>query len=111
MACGVGARSRHSHLVVKLDAGKPWALAPLADDSGDKTGARHIRGGRAFARLALYMPAITAIRYNASFKAFYDRLLAAGKKPKQALTAVMRKLLVLANTLIRENRIWLPTYP
>lgn len=86
-------------------------LAPLAVDSGDKTGLRHIRGGRAFARMALYMPAVTAIRYDQSFKACYDRLLAAGKKPKQALTAVMRKLLVLANTLIRENRMWKPIYP
>ena len=86
-------------------------LAPLADDSGEKTGARHIRGGRAFARLALYMPALAAIRHNGTFKAFYDRLLATGKKPKQALTAVMRKLLVLANTLIRENRLWQPIHP
>jgi transposase len=85
-------------------------LAPLADDSGDTKGARHIRGGRAHARLALYMPAVAAIRYDAGFKAFYQRLLAANKKPKQALTAVMRKLLVLANALIRHDRIWQPVY-
>jgi transposase len=85
-------------------------LAPLADDSGNKKGARRIKGGRALARLALYMPAVAAIRYDPGLKAFYQRLLVAGKKPKQALTAVMRKLLVLANALIRQDRLWEPTH-
>jgi len=85
-------------------------LAPLADESGNKKGVRRIRGGRALARLALYMPAVAAIRYDAGFKAFYQRLLTASKKPKQALTAVMRKLLVLANALIREDRLWEPVH-
>jgi transposase len=85
-------------------------LAPIACDSGESSGARHIRGGRAHVRNALYMAAVSAARFNPSLKAFYDRLIAKGKKPKVALTAVMRKLVVLANTLIRENRLWEPRH-
>jgi transposase len=83
-------------------------LAPIAWDSGQSSGARHIAGGRAHVRRALYMAAVSAARYNPALKAFYDRLLATGKKPKVAITAVMRKLVVLANTLVRENRCWEP---
>jgi transposase len=83
-------------------------LAPIACDSGDHCGARHIRGGRAHVRKALYMAAVSAARFNPALKPFYDRLVANGKKPKVALTAVMRKLVVLANTLLRENRSWEP---
>jgi transposase len=81
-------------------------LAPIARDSGENSGPRHIRGGRAHPRRALYMAAVSAARFNPALKAFYDRLIANGKKPKVALTAVMRKLVVLANTLVRENRLW-----
>jgi transposase len=82
-------------------------LAPIASDSGNRQNERHIRGGRAPVRTALYMAAITAARFNPDLAAFYKHLRAAGKKPKVALTAVMRKLVVLANTLLRENRLWL----
>jgi transposase len=85
-------------------------LAPIACDSGQNNGPRHIRGGRAHVRRALYMAAVSAARFNPAIKAFYDRLLAKGKNPKVALTAVMRKLLVLANTLVRENRKWEPLH-
>jgi len=85
-------------------------LAPIACDSGQSSGARHIRGGRAHVRKALYMAAVSAARFNPALKAFYDRLLANGKKPKVAITAVMRKLVVLANTLVREDRPWEPTH-
>ena len=86
-------------------------LAPIACDTGDRSGARHIKGGRPQVRRALYMAAITAVRHNPPLKAFYDRLRAIGKKPKVALTAVMRKLVILANTLVRENRPWQPARP
>ena len=86
-------------------------LAPLATDSGDKTGVRRIRGGRACVRTACYMPALQAVRSNPHLKAFYQRLRGAGKPPKVALTAVMRKLLVLANALVRDNRTWSLTAP
>jgi len=85
-------------------------LAPIACDSGDTRGERHIRGGRASVRTGLYMAALSAARFNADLKSFYARLLANGKQPKVALTAVMRKLIALANTLIREDRLWQPIH-
>ncbi len=60
-------------------------LAPIACDSGQSSGPRHIKGGRAHVRRALYMAAVSAARFNPALKAFYDRLLADGKKPKVAL--------------------------
>lgn len=83
-------------------------LAPLNCDSGERRGQRHIRGGRGHVRCVLYMAALAAIRSNADFMAFHQRLRAAGKAPKVALVAVMRKLVILANSLLRENRHWEP---
>jgi transposase len=57
-------------------------------------------------RQALYLPALVAVRFDAAMKARYDALLAAGKPPKVALVALMRKLLVLANALLRDGRSW-----
>ena len=87
-------------------AGLLAGLAPLACDSGATAGQRRIRGGRAHVRTALYFAAIAAARFNPGLSGFYRRLRAAGKKPKVAITAVMRKLVVLANVLIREDRLW-----
>lgn len=81
-------------------------VAPFNDDSGEGRRRRRIKGGRAHVRTALYMAAVSAARCNPDLKAFYDRLCAAGKEAKLALTAVMRKLVALANTLIREDRHW-----
>jgi len=86
-------------------------LAPLANDSGDRNGRRAIRGGRRPVRNAAYMAALSASRHNPDLAAFADRLRKAGKKPKVILTAVMRKLVVLANTLITQNRTWTPIHP
>ena len=83
-------------------------LAPIARDSGQHRGKRHIRGGRAELRHALYMPALVATRFNADMKAKYTALVAAGKPPKVAITAVMRKLVVLANSLLKAGRNWTP---
>jgi len=85
-------------------------VAPMNCDSGEMRGQRRIKGGRAHVRTALYMAAVTAIRCNPDMKAFYARLRAAGKPAKVALTAVMRKLVLLANTLIREDRYWTPKH-
>lgn len=76
-------------------------LAPFADDSGSHSGIRHIRGGRAKVRIALYQAAVAAIRYCPTMKAFYASLKGRGKATKVALIAVARKLLVLANALLR----------
>lgn len=83
-------------------------LAPMARDSGQHRGKRFIRGGRAHLRQALYMPALVAIRFNTAMKAKYQALIAAGKPPKVAITAIMRKLAILANALLREQRVWSP---
>jgi transposase len=86
-------------------------LAPIANDSGERAGYRSIRGGRLPVRNALYMAALSASRYNQDLAVFADRLRKAGKKPKVVLVAVMRKLVVLANTLITKDRIWTPDPP
>ena len=85
-------------------------VAPINCDSGEMRGQRHIKGGRAHVRSVLYMAAISAARCNPDLKSFYARLRAGGKAAKVALTAVMRKLVILANTLIRENRHWVPAH-
>ena len=85
-------------------------LAPIACDSGQREGTREIRGGRAHVRTALYMPAHSAAQHNPDLKIFYNRLIASGKRAKVAITAVMRKLLVLANSLVRQDRLWQPRY-
>jgi transposase len=79
-------------------------LAPYNHDSGDQTGGRHISGGRRPVRCALYMAALSAVRYDRILKNFYQRLRATGKKPLVALTACMRKLVVLMNHLLKNNK-------
>lgn len=76
-------------------------VAPYNQDSGDQTGVRHIAGGRSVVRCALYMAALSAVKHDAILKAFYLKLRAAGKKPKVALVACMRKLVVLMNRLLK----------
>jgi transposase len=85
-------------------------LAPLACESGEKAGDRRIKGGRGHVRKGLYFAALTAARFNPQLAAVYKRLRAAGKKPKVAITAIMRKLVVLANVLIRQDRPWTPIH-
>ena len=77
-------------------------LAPFADDSGQEQHTRHIRGGRGKVRLGLYQAAVVAIRHCPPMKEMYVRLKQRGKASKVALIAVARKLLVLANALIRK---------
>jgi len=77
-------------------------LAPFNDDSGVHSGQRHIRGGRSKVRVGLYQAAIAAIRHCPRMKAFYAGLKARGKASRVAIIAVARKLLVLANALIRD---------
>lgn len=77
-------------------------LAPYARDSGTFRGQRHIWGGRPAARTILYMLALTMSRCVPEYRAFYHRLLQAGKKTKVALTAVMRKVLITLNAKLRD---------
>lgn len=83
-------------------------VAPFNRDSGASRGQRSIWGGRATVRSALYMSALVAARHNPSSKYFYQRLLQAGKPKKVALTALMRKMLVSINAMIREQKCWDP---
>ena len=81
-------------------------VAPFNRDSGTMRGRRTIWGGRARVRAALYMGALVATRHNPVIKDFYLRLLAAGKPKKLALTACMRKLLVILNSMLKHRSAW-----
>ena len=83
-------------------------VVPFNRDSGQWRGKRQIYGGRAEARTALYMAALVGSRHNPVLRAFYQRLRAAGKPAKVALTACMRKLLTIINTMLREGQRWSP---
>lgn len=86
-------------------------LAPISRQSGKWQGRERIQGGRAFLRRAIYMPALVAVRFNPDLRAKYDQLITAGKPAKLALTAIMRKLVVMANALLRDRRKWSEVRP
>ncbi len=81
-------------------------VAPFACDSGTQRGRRVVWGGRAPVRTVLYMGALVATRHNPAIRAFYLRLVAAGKPKKVALIACMRKLLTILNVMLRTNTPW-----
>ena len=81
-------------------------VAPFSRDSGRKKGKRFIRAGRVQVRAPVYMACLVAIRFNPPLKRFYCRLRAAGKPPRLALVAVMRKLLTILNAILRDNKPW-----
>jgi transposase len=81
-------------------------VAPRNKDSGQKRGYRCIQYGRFYVRKALYMVALTAILHNKQMSKYYQRLIANGKKPKVALTAVMRKTIITLNAMVRDKKNW-----
>ncbi len=81
-------------------------LAPITRQSGTWRGKSFIRGGRANLRQALYMPALVAIRFNKELGEKYQAMTKAGKPGKVAITAIMRKLVITANALLRDDRKW-----
>ena len=83
-------------------------VAPMNRDSGAKRGRRMVSGGRARVRAVLYMGALVATRHNPVIRGFYQRLLAAGKPKKLALTACMRKLLTILNGMVKSGQRWNP---
>lgn len=83
-------------------------VAPLANDSGQRSGKRRIWGGRSEVRAVVYMATMSAVRFNPPIKAFYDRLLIAGKPKKVAIVACMRKLLTILNAMLRDQASWSP---
>lgn len=86
-------------------------VAPFNHDSGKRRGKRRIFGGRTSVRSVLYMATLSAIRHNPIIKSFYQRLLDKGKVKKVALTACMRKLLVILNTMVKSGQDWDPPKP
>ena len=81
-------------------------VAPINCDSGTLRGRRSVWGGRPTVRRALYMAALVATRKNGLIRSFYERLRKAGKKPKVALVACMRKLLTILNAMVRTGQPW-----
>ena len=81
-------------------------VAPFNRDSGQMKGKRSIRGGRHVVRKVLYMATFTATRYNPVIKEFYERLIAQGKHRKVAMVACMRKLIIILNTMVKNNAVW-----
>jgi len=90
----------------RREVAKLAGVAPLARDSGTLRGHRYVHGGRASVRAVLYMAALVATRRNPVIRAFYERLLAAGKPKKLALVACMRKLLTILNAMARSGLRW-----
>lgn len=86
-------------------------VAPMNRDSGQQRGQRHITGGRHSVRKVLYMAALTARSFNPIIKAFAQRLADAGKPFKVVMTACMRKLLTMLNTMVRNQEAWNPRNP
>ena len=81
-------------------------VAPVNKDSGKKRGRRRVYGGRGDVRSVLYMAALSAKKFNPVIRKFYERLIQHGKEKKVALTACMRKLLVILNAMLRSNQPW-----
>ncbi|TRD14643.1 transposase [Palleronia caenipelagi] len=104
---GIGLVTAHMLLIEMPEQAASLAgLAPFTRRSGKWKGKEMIRGGRAALRSAIFMPALVAVRFNADLKRKYQALLDKGKPPKLAITAVMRKLILLANALLRDGRKW-----
>ena len=85
-------------------------VAPYSKDSGKKTGKRSIFGGSELIRSILYMAILSAVHFNKPLKDFYQRLLAKGKLKKVAQTACMRKLLVILNSIVKNQSEWNPNF-
>ena len=93
----------------RREIAKLVGVAPFNWDSGQWRGSRHIWGGRATVRSPLFMATLCAIRINPTIKYFYRRLIAAGKAPKVAITACMRKLLTILNVMVKTHTSWRTT--
>ena len=90
----------------RQEVAKLVGVAPINKDSGQSIGKRKTAGGRSGVRRTLDMATLVATRFHPRIKAFYQRLLAKGKLRKVALTAAMRKLITILNTLARTNQLW-----
>ncbi len=91
----------------RQEVAKLVGVAPMNNDSGQSSGKRKAGGGRSTVRRTLYMATLVATRFNTQIRTFYQRLVAKGKPKKVALTAAMRKLLTILNTLVRTDQLWI----
>jgi transposase len=96
--------------LTRREIAKLVGIAPVSRDSGTHRGRRFVQGGRAQVRAALYMGTLVAARHNPTIRAFYQRLVEAGKPKKLALVACMRKLLTIVNTMVRTGEPWNANY-
>ena len=106
LACSLIASLRELGSLTRREIASLVGVAPMNNDSGRRRGHRFVMGGRGTIRNVLYMATLTASRFNKPIKAFYVRLCEAGKPPKVALTACMRKLLTILNAMVRDDRVW-----
>ena len=97
--------------MLRLCSRHPTKSVPIAQDSGMYRGRWRIKAGRSGPRMALYMAAVASLQFNPDMIELYARLKLNGKPPKVALVAVMRKLVILANTLIAQQRKWQQVHP
>jgi transposase len=115
---GIGEKTAHTLVACLPELGKLTrseiaamvGVAPMNQDSGATQGYRAIQGGRFHVRKALYMPALTAIKYNSRMREYYERLIAKGKKEKVAIVAVMRKMIITLNAMLKNNESWNPAF-
>lgn len=116
---GIGNNTAHSLLMCLPELGKLnrrqiaalVGVAPMNRDSGTMRGKRSILGGRAVVRKVLHMPTLSAAsRWNKKLKAFYCHLRQQGKKHSVALTACMRKLIIMLNAMLKNNQVYDPKY-
>lgn len=111
---GIGKRTAHVLIaelpelgcITRKEASCLCGLAPRNNDSGTKVGRRSISGGRFHVRKALYMASLSAIRHNPAMQEYYQTLKAKGKHSKVALVAVMRKMIIALNAMLRDQKDW-----
>ncbi len=106
LACTLIASLRELGSLSRREIASLVGVAPMNNDSGHRRGHRFVTGGRGAIRTTLYMATLTASRFNTSIRTFYGRLREAGKPPKVALTACMRKLLTILNAMARDGHAW-----
>ncbi len=106
LACTLIASLRELGSLSRREIASLVGVAPMNNDSGRRRGHRFVTGGRGAIRTVLYMATLTASRFNGPIRIFYGRLREAGKPPKVALTACMRKLLTILNAMARDGRAW-----
>ena len=111
---GVGLKTAHTMVSLLPELGQLnrgqithlCGVAPRNKDSGTKTGRRIIMGGRFYVRKALYMVAVGTIQFNPKMRAYYKHLKTKGKASKVALVAVIRKIVITLNAMLREEKDW-----